>query len=330
MKNHRLLLSGLSALGLLAASLTARAADTSYHFIKEIKVGGEGGWDYLYADAEGRRLYVSHGTKVVVSGLDDDQIVGAIGDTLGVHGIAIANDVGRGFTSNGRENKVSIFDLKTLQTISKVDTGENPDAIVYEPSQHEVYAMNGRSHSASVIDAKSGKVVATVPLSGKPEFAVADPQAGHVYVNLENKSEIAVIDIKSHTVTASWPIAPGEAASGMAGDLVNHRLFLGCDNKLMPMVDSASGKVIATVPIGEGVDANAFDPGTLLAFASCGGAGATIIAHEDSPDKLTVVQTLTTEKGARTMALDTKTHKIYLSNAKKGEANSFKVLVYGP
>jgi DNA-binding beta-propeller fold protein YncE len=216
--------------------------------------------------------------------------------------------------------------------------------MLYEPGHHEVYMFNGRGKSATVIDGKSGKVVATVPLAGKPEFAAADAKAGRVYNNLEDKSEVAVIDTGTHKVVNSWPIAPGEEASGMAFDQAHHRLFLGCGNKLMVMMDSANGKVVASVPIGDRVDANAFDPDTGLAFASCGD-GTVTIAHEDSPDKLTVVQTLKTERGAKTMALDPKTHKIYLASAKyeptpdqpaggarqrpKMIAGSFKVLVYG-
>lgn len=322
---------------------TAGAADGPYKFSKEISIGGEGGWDYLSDDPIAHRLYVSHATKVVVVDTESDKVVGEIADTPGVHGFAIAHDLGRGFSSNGKENKVSIVDLKTLQTISKVETGENPDAILFEPGRKEVYAFNGHGKSATVIDAKSGKVVATIPLSGKPEFATADPKAGRVYVNIEDKSEVAVIDTKEHKVVSTWPIAPGESASGMAIDLKNQRLFLGCDNHMMAMMDSSNGKVITTVPIGDHVDANAFDPGTMLAFSS-NGEGNTTIAHEESPDKLTVVQNLKTEPGARTMALDTKTHKIYLATAKfeatpapqpgqrrqrpKMVPGTFKILVY--
>jgi YVTN family beta-propeller protein len=316
-------------------------ADGPYHFIKEIPVSGEGGWDALTVDSAGQRLYVSHASQVVVIDLAKDQVAGEITNTPGVHGIAVAPKLNRGFTSNGRENKVSIVDLKTLLTISKVDTGTNPDAILFEPGQKEVYAFNGRGQSATVIDAKSGKVVATIPLGGKPEFAEADSKAGRVFNNLEDKNEVAVIDTKTHTVVTNWPIAPGEEASGIAIDLKNNRLFLGCGgSKTMVMMDSTNGKVLATVPIGPGVDGSAFDPGTGFAFASCGGDGTTTIAHEDTPDKLTVVQTLTTERGARTMAIDPKTHKIYLPSAKfeapaegqrrgKMVPGSFKILVYG-
>src|SRR5258706_12511103 len=313
-------------------------ADASYHLLKEIPVGGDGGWDYMTVDSAAQRLYVSHATKVVVIDLAKDAVAGEITNTPGVHGIAIAPELHRGFTSNGKENKAGIVDLKTLQTLSKADTGANPDGMLYEPGRQEVYMFNGKGEFATVIDAKSGKVVATIPLGGKPEFATADPKAGRVYDNLEDKSELVAIDTRTHTVTNRWPIAPGEEASGMAFDQKNHRLFLVCGNKMMAMVDSTSGKVLATVLIGDGVDANAFDPGTKLAFASCGD-GTVTIAHEDG-DKLTVVQTLTTEKGARTMALDPATHKIYLASAKveapaegqrrgKMGPGSFKILVYG-
>jgi DNA-binding beta-propeller fold protein YncE len=309
-----------------------------YHLLKEIPVGGDGGWDYLSVDSAGQRLYVSHGTKVVVIDTAKDVISGEITNTPGVHGLAPAPDLGRGFVSCGREDKCAIVDLKTFQIISKVDTGKNPDAMLYDPARQEVYMFNHTGGSATVIDAKAGKVIATVPLDGKVEFGVVDTKAERVFVNLEDKSELVAIDTKTHTVKNRWPIAPGEEASGLAFNEKTHRLFLGCGNKMMVMVDSESGKVLASVPIGDGVDANAFDPATQLAFASCGD-GTVTIAKEDG-DKLTVVQTLKTEKGARTMTIDTATHKIYLASAKFSEpaagqrrgkmvAGSFKILVYG-
>jgi YVTN family beta-propeller protein len=314
----------------LVAPAALRAADGPYRLLKEIPVGGASSWDYLSVDEAGRRLYVSHGTEVVVIDVDKDTVVGKIADTPRVHGFASAPDLGRGVASNGGENKASVVDLKTLETIIKLDTEKNPDGMLYEPGQHEVYLFNGGSSSATVINVKDAKVVATVPLGGKPEFGTADPAAGRVYDNLEDKSAVVVIDTKTHTVAATWPITGGQGPSGMAIDTKNHRLFIGCgENNVMVMMDSSNGKVITSVPIGAGVDANAFDPGTQLAFASCGGAGTTTIAHEDSPDKLTVVQTLKTESGARTMTIDPKTHKIYLSAGQRnGPANNFKVLVY--
>lgn len=314
------------------------ADDGNYHLIKTIPVGGDGGWDYLSVNPAAQRLYVSHGTKVIVIDLAKDAVAGEITNTPGVHGFVAAPELGRGIATCGRENKAAIVDLKTLQTITKVETGANPDGMLYEPSQQEFYTFNGRGQSATVIDAKSAKVVATIPLGGKPEFAAVDVKAGRVFNNLEDKNELVAIDTKKHSVANRWPIAPGEEASGLAFDEKNHHLFLGCGNKLMVMVDSETGKVVASVPIGDGVDANAFDPATQLAFASCGD-GTVTIAHEDG-DKLTVVQTLQTEKGARTMTIDPATHKIYLASAKfdapaegqrrgKMQPGSFKVLVYG-
>lgn len=334
-------------LAAIAVSLLAKIPDSRaaapYKLMTEIPVGGEGGWDYLSIDEAARRLYVSHSAEIVVIDIDRNKIVGKISDTPGVHGIAVAPELGRGFSSNGKEARSSIVDLKTLKTLSKVDTGENPDAILYEPGQREVYAFNGRSQSATVFDAATGKVTAAIPLGGKPEFAVADPAAKLIYNNLEDKSAVAVIDTTKHQVVNTWPIKPGEEASGMALDAAHHRLFLGCANNLMAMMDSTTGKVVATVPIGKGVDGNAFDPAAQLAFSS-NGEGTVTIAHEDSPEKLTVVQTLVTERGARTMALDPKTHRIYLATAKFEDAppqapgaprqrpkivpGSFKILVY--
>jgi YVTN family beta-propeller protein len=325
------------ALGLAAAN-SVFAADINYHLVKTIPVGGDGGWDYLSVDSAAQRLYVSHGTEVVVIDLAKEAVVGEITNTPGVHGLAVAPELGRGLVTCGRENKAALVDLKTLEILAKVDTGANPDGMLYEPGRREFYTFNGRGQSATVIDARTQKVVATIPLGGKPEFAQADAKAGWVFDNLEDKSEVVVIDTKTHSVTNRWPIAPGEEASGMAFDEKHHRLFLGCGNQRMVMLDSVSGKVLASVPIGDGVDANAFDPATQLAFASCGD-GTVTIAHEDG-DQLTVVQTLPTEKGARTMTIDPATHKIYLASAKfdapaagqrrgKMEAGSFKILIYG-
>jgi DNA-binding beta-propeller fold protein YncE len=318
---------------------TAASAADNYHLLKEIPVGGDGGWDYLTVDSAAQRLYLSHGSKVVVVDIAKDVVAGEITNTPGVHGIAVAPELNRGLVTCGRENKGALVDLKTLKIISKVDTGANPDGMIFEPGQKEFYTFNGRGESATVVDAQSGKVTATIPLGGKPEFAAADVKAGLVFNNLEDKNEVVAIDTKTHTVKSRWPIAPGEEASGMAFDAKNHRLFLGCGgSKTMVMMDSESGKVLASVPIGDGVDANAFDPATMLAFASCGD-GTVTIAKEDG-DKLTVMQTLKTEKGSRTMTIDPATHKIYLAAAKydapaegqrrgKMQPGSFKILVYG-
>lgn len=304
------------ALAVLASGLPIplRAADGPYRRLKEIAVGGEGGWDYLSVDTAARRLYVSHATKVVVVDIDKDTVVGEITPAPGVHGIAVAPDLGRGFVSNGRNSSVSIVDLKTLEIVGTVKTGENPDAILYEPVHEEVYAFNGRGQSATVFDAKTGEVRATIPLPGKPEFAVFDEKAGRIYNNIEDTSQLVAIDPATHTVVATWPIAPGEEASGLALDPATHRLFVGCRNSLMLMVDATNGKVLARVPIGPGVDANAFDPGTGLAFASSSD-GTLTVARPGGRDELTVVQTLATPKRSRTMTLDPKTHRLYVSAA---------------
>jgi DNA-binding beta-propeller fold protein YncE len=337
---------GAIALVVLLSAVRSPAAEGSYQLITKIDIGGEGGWDYASVDSAARRLYVTHGTKVIVIDTDKNAVVGEITETPGVHGFALAPDLGLGFSSNGMENKAGIVDLKTLKIKSKVDTGANPDAILYDPSRKEVYAFNGRGNSATVFEAETGKIITTIPLPGKPEFAQLDIKAGRIYNNIEDKNAVVVIDTKTHTVVETWPIAPGEGASGMAIDLANHRLFLGAE-KLMVMMDSSSGKVASTVPIGPGVDANSFDPETKFAFASCGGDGTVTIAHEDNPNKLTVVQVLKTAQGSRTMILDPKTHRIYLAaadyeassaqpNAGRGMGrpkmvpNSFRVLVYGP
>ncbi len=325
--------------------LPLQSAELHYRFIRQISIGGEGGWDYLSVDPAAHRLYVTHADEVDVIDLQTDRLIGKVTNTPGVHGFAVAPALGLGFASNGRQNRVSIVDLASLHTRSSVETGANPDAILFEPDRNEVYAFNGRGESATVFAAASGKVLATIPLGGKPEFAQADPVAGRVFNNLEDRSQVVAIDTRTHQVVARWSISPGEEASGMAIDLAHHRLFLGCANRKMVMMDSRNGKVLAEVPIGAGVDANAFDPGTQLAFASCGD-GTVTIAHEDSPEALTVVQSLATERGARTMALDESTHRIYLATAKVEPAaangasgaqgrprfvpGSFHVLVYGP
>jgi DNA-binding beta-propeller fold protein YncE len=301
----------------IAAVLSCAAAvraDGPYRYSGEIKIGGEGGWDYLQVDPAARRLYVSHATKVVVVDIDRRAIIGEVADTPGVHGIAVAPELGRGFVSDGRASCVSVFDLATLQTLSRSTTGQNPDAILYDSGRRETLAFNGRSHSATVIVGSTGQVISTIPLPGKPEFAASDPASGRVFDNIEDKNEVAVIDTGAHRVSALWPIAPGESASGLAIDTEHHRLFLGCENLLMVVMDSTDGRVVATVPIDKGVDANAFDPGTQLAFSS-NGAGTVTVVRELSPESFKVIQTLPTVRGARTMALDTKTHSIFLAAA---------------
>jgi len=316
----------VAALGILAAFIglwphignaSAPAAPATgpsgYHLIKTIKVGGDGFWDYLAFDSPTRRLFISRGTRVMVLDVDSEKIVGEIADTPGVHGIALAPDRGNGFTSNGMAGTISIFDLRSLQVIGHAQAEMNPDAIAYDPATKRVFAMNGRSGSATVVDAVTGNVVGTIPIGGKLEFAVSDG-AGHVYVNVENKSEEVELDSQNLTVMAHWPLDPCKAPSGLAIDAKHRRLFAGCANKMMAIVDADSGKVLATPPIGAGVDSNQFDPETGFAFAS-NGSGTLTVVHEDSPDQFSVLEDVPTQQGARTMALDLKTHEVYLVTA---------------
>ena len=317
---------------------------SGYHLKKKIKVGGEGGWDYLTFDSATRRLFISRGTRVMVLDVDSEKVVGEIPDTPGVHGIALAPKLNRGFVSNGRGNNVTIFDLKTLATLGHAAAGQNPDAIIYDPATKRVFAMNGRSGDVTAIDGATGTVAGTIPVGGKLEFAASDG-AGHIYVNVEDKSEEVELDSKNMTVLARWPLDPCKEPSGLAIDAKHRRLFAGCDNKMMAVIDADSGKVIATPPIGDGVDADQFDPATGFAFASNGQSGTLTVIHEDSPDKFSVVEDVPTQRGARTMALDPKTHEVYLVTAQFGPPpaptptnprpfptlvpDSFVVLVYG-
>jgi DNA-binding beta-propeller fold protein YncE len=302
---------------LVSLGATALAAPgPGYHVVNTYKLGGEGGWDYLTLDASARRLYISRATHVMVMDADSGKVVGDIADTPGVHGIALATDLDRGFTSNGRENTVSIFDLKTLATSSKVKVGQNPDAIIFDPATKRVFTFNGKSNDSTVLDAEKGTVLGTIKLDGKPEFAASDGK-GAIFVNIEDKSEIETIDANKMEVKAKWPLAPCTEPSGLALDRKNRRLFSGCDNKMMAIVNADDGKVMATLPIGEGVDATAFDDETGLAFASCG-EGVLTVVHEESPDKFILAENVPTQQGARTMALDTKTHNVFVVSAKFG------------
>lgn len=314
-ENH--LRSWMSASLLLMVTAAAlAAAGPGYKVVKTYKIGGAGGWDYLIADSSARRLYISRATHVIVLDLDSGKSVGDIADTPGVHGIALAPELGRGFTSNGREGTVSIFDLKTLATSSKVKVGDNPDAILYDPVTKRVFTFNGRSQDATAVDAEKGTVLGTIKLDGKPEFSASDGK-GEIFVNIEDKSELVAIDPGKLEVKSKWPLAPCESPSGLSMDRKNRRLFVGCDNKMMAVVDADTGKVLATPAIGDGVDATAFDDETGLAFASCG-EGVLTVVREQSPEKFSVAENVPTQQGARTMALDSKTHNVYVVTAKFG------------
>src|SRR3984885_6298074 len=307
----------LVALLTLSLAAVAVAASSGYHVVTTYKAGGDGGWDYLTVDAAARHVYISRGTHVMVLDADSGKTVGDIPDTPGVHGIALAPELGRGFVSNGREGTVSIFDIKTLATSSKVKVGENPDAILFDPATKRVFTFNGRSQDSTAIDAAKGTVLGTIKLDGKPEFAASDGK-GEIFVNIEDKSELDAIDPSKLEVKAKWPLAPCTEPSGLSIDRKHRRLFVGCDNKMMAVVDADSGKVLATPAIGEGVDATAFDDGTGLAFASCGGDGVLTVVKQESPDKFSVAENVTTQKGARTLALDSKTHNVFVVTAQFG------------
>jgi YVTN family beta-propeller protein len=316
----------IAGLALLCSALPAFAAPPSdgYSVVKKIPIPGQGSWDYLSVDEVARRLYVSHGTQVEVIDVDSLAIVGNIPNTLGVHGIAIAPDLGRGFVSDGQSSTVTIFDLKTLKPIADVPTGKKPDAIIYDPATSRVFAFNGGSDSTTAIDAATGKVAGTVDLGGGPEFAAADGN-GFVYDNLEDESLVLKIDARKLTVEKRWPTAPCASPSSMAIDRANHRLFLGCRSKVMAVMNADTGQVITTLPIGDHVDATAFDEATKLIFNS-NGEGTITVIHQDSPDKYSVVETVKTLPKAKTMALDPKTHRLFLSTAESGQ---FEVLVVG-
>src|SRR5499427_2018232 len=315
MRKHILLILAIAC----AIGTSVKAfAPAKYEVKQKYVLGGDGGWDYLTFDAAGKRLFISRGTHVMVVDPYKGAAVGDIPDTPGVHGIALAQDLGKGFTSNGRDNTVTVFDLKTLKTTAKIKIeGENPDAILYDAASKRVFTFNGATKNATVIDADKGTVVSNIPLDGKPEFAAADGK-GMVYVNIEDKSELTAIDAKKGAVATSWPLTGCEEPSGLAMDQKNRRLFAGCHNKVMAVVNADTGKVIATPAIGQGVDANGFDPGTQLAFSS-NGDGTLTVVHEDSADKYTVAQNAETQRGARTMALDTNTHDVYLVTAEFDE-----------
>jgi YVTN family beta-propeller protein len=292
----------------------AQTVRSEYRISDTIKVGGEGFWDYVSVDDSTGRVFASHGTMVSVIDPSAKKVIGTIPDTKGVHGIAIANDLNRGYTSNGQDSSVTVFNLQSLAVITKVSiTGKNPDAILYDPSSHNVFTFNGKSSNASVIETKGNKQIATIPLDGKPEFAATDAK-GMVYVNIEDKNEISVIDVKTLKVVKTWPIAPGEGPSGLTIDAVNHRLFTVCHNKLMMVLDAESGKVITSLPIGERVDGVAYDPSSKRAFSS-NGDGTVTVVQEISKNSFTVLENVATQKGARTIAVNTKTHHLYLPTA---------------
>jgi hypothetical protein len=329
----------------LSSVLAAPQSDqtSGYHLVKKVKLGGSGGWDYLEVDPATHRLFISRSTHVIVVDPDQGKTIGDIPDTQGVHGIALADEFNRGFTTNGASSDSTIFDLTSLKALGRASTDKGPDGLIYDSFTKRVFSFNGDSNSSTAIDAASGKALGTVALGGGPEFAASDGK-GKIFVNLEDKSSLVKFDAMTLKVENTWPLAPCESPSGLAIDAAHEVLVVGCHNKLMGFVDGNSGKVLGTVPIGQGVDANRFDPVTGYAFASCGD-GTLTIAHEDSPTKFSLLETIQTQRGARTMALDYATHIVYLVTAEFGPApaataehphprpsvvpDTFTLLIYG-
>lgn len=304
------------ALGFAALLLCGigASAQSAYSVMNKIPVEGDGGWDYLTVDQANGRLFISHATMAQVIDLKTGKVVGTIPDTKGIHGVAIADDLNKGFTSNGRDSSVTVFDLTTLEVMETVKIpARNPDAILYDQFSHRVFTFNGGSNSATVIDAKTNKVVATVPLDGKPEFSVTDG-AGKIYVNIEDKSVINVISSVTFEVVQRWSIAPGEEPSGLALDNITHRLFSVCSNKLMVVSDAIEGKIVATLPIGDNCDGVAFDPMLSRAYSS-NGDGTITVVQEENANTFKVMETIPTQRGARTIAVDKGSHHLYLSVA---------------
>jgi YVTN family beta-propeller protein len=319
----------LTAFSMVAWSQSA----PGYKVSKTWKLGGEGGWDYITVDSDGRRLFIARSTRVMVVDEDSGKLLTEIPDTPGVHGVALVPEFGRGFISDGGDNTVTIFDLKTLKAINRVKVGTRPDAIVYDPSTKRVFTFNASSHDTTALDAAKGEVVGKIDLGGKPEFAVSD-EKGTMFVNVEDTSEIVAFDPQKLGVKSRWKMAGCEEPTGLALDKKNRRLFAGCGgNKKMAIVDADSGKVIAMPDIGDGCDATAFDADQKLAFASAGDGTITVI-REDSPDKFSVAESVKTQDHARTMALDPTTHELFTVTAKvlperKVEPDTFVVLAIG-
>lgn len=320
-----------------AFAATPPAAD---RLLSRLPLGGAGGWDYLSFDAHARHLFVSRGDRVLVVDVDSGKQIGTIAGTAGVHGVAIAADLQRGFTSNGKSASVTVFDLGTLKIVATIEgTGKNPDAILYDSASRHVLTFNGRSGTASVIDTAKNAVIDSIALPGKPEFAVADG-SGHVYVNIEDKSELVQLDTSTDKVLHTWPLASCESPSGLTLDNRHHRLFSVCDNRTMAVLDAIDGHQVASIAIGDGPDAVAFDPADAMIYSANGESGTITAVHENDPDHYSVRATVPTQTSARTLALDPQTHRLYLSAARRGsvkqangrptiEPGSFSVLVVG-
>ncbi len=327
---------GLTTLALVLGSLAiARPGPSGYHILKTIPLGGTEGWDYISMDSVSRRLYIGRETHMDVVDVDTGTVVAKLTGMPGVHGIALVPDLGRGFTVEDN-NTSSILDLKTLKKIGAVKTGKDPDSYAYDELTRRVFIMNSAGNDATAINAADGSVVGTITFDGQPEFTVSDGK-GKIFVNITDKNQILEFDGQTLKVLHHWPLAPGEGPSGLSMDRKNRRLFSVCDNQKMVVMNADNGKVIAALSTGAGTDASLFDPDTGNVFASAGGSGTLTVIHEDSPDKFSVVEDVPTQSGARTMALDTKTHDVLLVTARHGHGsthldvlpNTFVVLVVG-
>lgn len=305
----------------LLASLASAA--TNYELLKKVPVPGTGGWDYVIVDESARRVYITHATQVDVMDADSLAIVGTIPNTPGAHGVAIATEFGRGYITAGKSDSVIPFDLKTLKTFPEIKVGKKPDAIVFEPLTKRLYVMNGESDSISVLNAADGSVTGTIELGGGPEYGASDGK-GNFYVNLEEKAETLQIDVKTLKVKAHWPLAPCATPTALAMDINGQRLFVGCRSKQLGVLNSETGKVVFTAPIGERVDADTFDAATKLVYLSTGD-GKVFIFHQDSPDKYSLAQELVTVKGSKTSGYDPKTKRLYIPSSENG---AMQVLVY--
>jgi DNA-binding beta-propeller fold protein YncE len=299
------------------AAISVAAFAQQYKITNRISFPGESGWDYLLADSVSRQLYITHGDRVEVIDLDSQKAITSIAGLNRVHGVAVAEDLNRGFISDGGANVVVIFDTKSHAELQRVKAGSNPDGIIYDAPSKRVFAFNGGSQDATVIDASNGTIAGTIALGGKPEFPVSDGK-GSVFVNIEDKNEIVKIDPKTMRAVQRWSVAPCDEPSGLAMDTGRNRLFSVCSNQKMVVVDASTGKVVATVPIGKGPDAVVFDAEKNLVFSSNGQDGTITVIKEESADKYSVAETVATEKSARTLALDNKTHNLYLSAAQLG------------
>ncbi len=330
-----------------AGIVAAKTSGSGYHLLKKYPIGGGDGkteyWDYITFDESSRHLYLSHGTEVKIVNVDTGEIVGTIPGFQRNHGIVLVKELNKGFVTDGDAAQVVVFNIKTLKVTGQIPVGKDADCIIYDPSSKRIFVMNGGTKDAMAIDPVTEKVVSTVPMGGRPEYAVADGK-GMIYDNIQDKNEVAALDTHSMTITARWPIAPAERAASLTMDRQHRRLFIGGRNRTLAIMNADTGKVIQTFPIGDGVDANIYDSKTGLIFAATR-EGILHVFHEDSPDKFSLVENINTEPGARNMALDPKTHNLYLDTADLGPRpaptpqqpnpnapgvpGTFRLLVYG-